>query len=103
MATFPESLCGWFTRLVEEWTLKAVGFGGGEVGIGIGIGMLTLHVPLEHSLEFTCGTETSVACILVTHIAVITGAELFLSQELSEQFNGPVFKLRHRPTVITVH
>lgn len=40
--------------------------------------MLSLDVPPELSLEFTCGTETSLACMLVTDAAVTAGAGLFL-------------------------
>lgn len=31
VAVFPEGLCGWLTRRVEETTLEMVGFGGGEM------------------------------------------------------------------------
>lgn len=37
-----------------------------------------ISLPPELSLEFTCGTETSVACMLVTDAAVTAGAGLFL-------------------------
>lgn len=30
-ALFPEGLCGWFTRRLDETTLEMVGFGGGEM------------------------------------------------------------------------
>lgn len=40
------------------------------------------------SLEFTCGTESSVVCMRVTHAPVTTGARLFLSRGLLEQFDG---------------
>lgn len=40
-----------------------------------------ITLPPELSLEFTCGTETSVACMLVTDAAVTAGAGLFLLKQ----------------------
>lgn len=54
--------------------------------------MLTFDVLPELSLEFTCGTEASVAYMLVAHVVVTTGTGLFLSLKLSEQFNGPILR-----------
>lgn len=42
-------------------------------------GMLTLDVCSELSLEFTCGKKkTSVVYVLITHVTIAIGAQLFL-------------------------
>lgn len=47
-----------------------------------------ISLPPELSLEFTCGTETSVACMLVTDAAVTAGAGLFLLKEKLKKKKG---------------
>lgn len=44
----------------------------------VSISLSGISLPPELSLEFTCGRETSVACMLVTDAAVTAGAGLFL-------------------------
>lgn len=78
-AAFPGGLDGVFTARAAGAALETAGFGGGDgAGCVAVCGMLSLAVPPELSLEFTCGTETSVACVLVTDAAVTAGAGLLL-------------------------